>query len=200
MRHQNMSSFHRNRCPKPWRISAHLAESRFPRGHRGLRLSHLANWSNTASPLSDPRLRLVSSAAPTRTEVHVLAPERIAIPAVGIAFAGDTGPGGIEARRRVGRPRPPPPITGGRRCRRYRAGRSHSRAWGLRQRRREAGAVRLIGFSSGPQRHKMTVSPIWGSPASPEELTATPEDRGRLHQSARRRAAAHFGRSRRHDG
>ncbi|MCW3475241.1 M28 family peptidase [Limobrevibacterium gyesilva] len=111
--------------------------------------------------------------APTRTELHVLAPAPQQIEAVGVAFAGDTGPEGVTAPVvAVGRGRPAD----------Y-AGRDvagaivlvdHIPEHGACAAALRAGVVGLIGISSGPQRHKMTVSPIWGAPATAEELAQMP--------------------------
>jgi len=108
---------------------------------------------------------------PIATELRV---DGTAVAAVGVAFARDTGPEGIEAEV----------VWAG-------TGKDSDYAgldvrgkialigtlpeYGVCAAAQRAGAVALIGGSSGPQRHKMTCSPIWGSPASDAERRQIPD-------------------------
>jgi len=111
---------------------------------------------------------------PIRTGLQVCSGEPVAIAAVGVAFARDTGPAGIEAELAWAG-----------------SGREADYAgldvrgkivligtlpeYGVCATARRAGALALVGASSGPQRHKTTCSPIWGSPASEDERRQIPD-------------------------
>lgn len=110
---------------------------------------------------------------PTHTVLHWLGDTPRRIEAVGVAFAKDTGPEGIEAGLVwVGTGKPADYDGQDVRGKIVLIGAlpeygACAAAW-------RAGALGLIGASSGPQRHKMTCSPIWGSPASEEERQQIP--------------------------
>jgi hypothetical protein len=110
---------------------------------------------------------------PTRTELRLGGPSGQAFPAVGVAFGGETGPQGIEAALvDVGFGKPAD----------Y-AGRDiDGRAVLIRgiptydgvARARDHAACAIVYMTDGPQRHKMTLSPVWGSPASEAEVGRMP--------------------------
>ncbi|MFC4273821.1 M28 family peptidase [Achromobacter aloeverae] len=110
---------------------------------------------------------------PTATTLTLLVPEARDIPAVGVAFTRDTGAAGIEADivwAGAGGPEQYADLD----ARGKIALIDKLPTYGLCEAARKAGAAALVGMSSGPQRHKMTCSPIWGAPASKAEVDAMP--------------------------
>ncbi|WP_137921595.1 M28 family peptidase [Hydrogenophaga sp. 2FB] len=111
---------------------------------------------------------------PRHTALRWLGDVPRSIDAVGVAFSRETGPEGIEAELVwVGQGKPSD--YDGRDVRGKIVLIGALPEYGACAAAWRAGAVGLLGASSGPQRHKMTCSPIWGSPASEDERRQIPD-------------------------
>ncbi|KAF1045204.1 M28 family peptidase [Xylophilus sp.] len=110
---------------------------------------------------------------PVRASVGVLGSTTLELDAVGVAFSEDTGAGGVVGELVA---------VGAGKAVDYQGIDVRGKVvlisalpeYGACSAALKAGAIGLIGASSGPQRHKMTCSPIWGSPATEAEHQLIP--------------------------
>ncbi|MEF2070696.1 M28 family peptidase [Consotaella aegiceratis] len=110
---------------------------------------------------------------PTRTELRFGGPDGEPVEAVGVAFGGATSAEGLTAEL-IG--------AGTGKAADYASIDVEGKAalvrglptYGVVKLALQHGAAAVICMSDGPQRHKMTLSPVWGSPASEAELARMP--------------------------